>query len=68
MPKKILSKNAKESLFENNSIDNIYGSDTIRHDELPEKFNIISVSGILQNIILQIYSNNSVSKVLQEDI
>lgn len=62
MPKKILSKNAKESLFENNSIDNIYGSDTIRHDELPEKFNIISVSGILQNIILQIYSNNSVSK------
>ena len=64
----VLSKNAKESLFENDSIDNIYGSDTIRHDELPEKFNIISVSGILQNIILQIYSNNSVSKVLQEDI
>lgn len=64
----VLSKNAKQRLNEEESIDNVYGSDTIRHDDLPNKFQILSVSDILQNIILQIYSNNSVSKVLQEDI
>lgn len=64
----VLSKNAKSKLQEEKTIDKIYASDTVRHNTLPEKFEILSVSGILQNIILQIYSNNSVSKVLQEDI
>lgn len=64
----VLSKNAKQKLNNAESIDRIYGSDTITHNDLPEKFEILSVSKILENIILQIYNNNSVSKVLQEDI
>ena len=64
----VLSKNAQEKLSFDENIDKIYGSDTIAHDVLPEKFEILSMSNILQNIIIQIYNNNSVSKVLQEDI
>ena len=64
----ILSGNAKKNLYECEDIDFIYGSDTVNHDIIPENFTILSTSNILQNIILQIFSNNSVSKVLQEDI
>ncbi|MBM7558967.1 ribose-phosphate pyrophosphokinase [Marinitoga litoralis] len=56
----VLSKNAKEKL-QNSVIEKIYVTDTIYHNDLPDKFTVLSVASLLGETIARIKNNLSVS-------
>ncbi|WP_280999637.1 ribose-phosphate pyrophosphokinase [Marinitoga aeolica] len=56
----VLSKNAKEKL-QNSVIEKIYVTDTIYHNDLPDKFHVLSVASLLGETVARIKNNLSVS-------
>jgi len=61
----VLSGNAIDNL-QNSSLKKIYGSNSIIKDNLPDKFIIKSLGGILSKVIDRIHSDESVGDVLEE--
>jgi ribose-phosphate pyrophosphokinase len=61
----VLSEGAAEKL-QNTCIKRIYGSNSIIHNNLPDKFVIKSLGSILSKVISKIHSDESVGDVLEE--
>ncbi len=60
----LLSKNAKEILMES-PIEKICITDTVYHESLPEKFEVLTVSELLGETIIRIRKNLSVSALFR---
>ena len=56
----VLSKDAKERIMDS-PIEKVFVTDTIHHDSLPEKFEVLSVAPLLGETIMRIRKNLSVS-------
>ena len=56
----VLSQDAKERIM-NSPIEKVFVTDTIHHDSLPEKFEVLSVAPLLGETIMRIRKNLSVS-------
>lgn len=61
----ILSKDAIENL-NNSPIEKIYGTDGIHHEDLPEKFEIFSLSELLADVVLRIHEDRSVGVLFEK--
>lgn len=61
----ILSGSAIEDL-NNSSIEKIYGTDGIHHEDLPEKFEIFSLSELLADVVLRVHEDRSVGVLFEK--
>jgi len=60
----VLSKGAKDRII-NSPIEKVYITDTIHHEDLPEKFEVLSVYRLLGETIMRIRKNLSVSALFR---
>lgn len=63
----ILSNQAKERL-NGSFVDKIYITDSIHHQDLPEKFEVVSLSEILYKTIIAVYKDASVGNLLEASL
>jgi ribose-phosphate pyrophosphokinase len=56
----VLSGKAKQ-LISDSPIEKVFISDTIHHSELPEKFEVVSIAGLLGEALMRVRKNLSVS-------
>ena len=63
----ILSKDAKTNLV-NSSVEKIYGADGIYHENLPEKFEVFSLSELLADVVLRIHEDRSIGVLFEKFI
>lgn len=61
----ILSKDAKQKL-EVAPINKIFGSDSVHHEELPDKVEVVSLSELLSQVIYRIHKDKSVGACVEE--
>jgi len=60
----VFSKNAVERIVES-SLTEVVVTDTISHEDLPEKIKVISVASLLGDAIQRIHSGDSISKLFE---